>query len=76
MPYRLPLTGIAADLRGDAALQLEIMLGEATRTDSRHFTHAVTGAGVAKIILSADGAAHGLEIEASEGKTTILRFED
>ena len=72
----LPLAGIDVDVRGEDAPTIEIMLGGNTKTDSSHLTHMVAGAKFAKIVLSADGEADGLEIEDSKGKTTFLRFEN
>lgn len=72
----LPLAGIDVDARGESAPTIEIMLGDSTKTDSLHLTHVVSGARFAKIVLSANGDADGLEMEDSQGKTTILRFEN
>ncbi len=71
----LPLAGIDVDGRGENAPTIEIVLGDAAQADSRHLTHTVAKARTVKIILSANGEADGLEIEDSEEKTAILRFE-
>jgi hypothetical protein len=70
----LPLAGISADVQGEN-LTIEIMLGDKADAKMHHLTHTVKGARLMKVILSADGAADGLEIKGAEGKTTILRFE-
>ena len=72
----LPLTGIDIDTHGKESPTIEIMLGDATKADSRHMTHVVSGARSVKIVLSASGDADGLEIVDAEGKTTILQFEN
>ena len=72
----LPLAGIDVDLHGENAPTVEIMLGDSAKTNSQHMAHVVSGARFAKITLSANGAADGLEIEDAQGKTTILRFEN
>lgn len=72
----LPLAGIDVDARDKEMPTIEIMLGDANKGDSRHFTHTVAGARFVKIVLSSGGEADGLEIEDANGKTTVLRFED
>ena len=71
----LPLMGIDLDTHGENGPTVEIMLGDSTRSDSRHLTHVVQGARFVKIVLSASGEADGLEIDDAEGKTTVLQFE-
>jgi hypothetical protein len=72
----LPLAGVDLDARAENAPVIEIMLGGDAADGSRHLTHTVQRARLVKIVLSAHGKADGLEIEDSEGKTTVLRFED
>lgn len=64
----LPFSGIDADTGGDAPT-IEIMLGD-------DFTHTVKNAKSIKINFNFDENADGLDILDSEGKTTILRFEN
>jgi hypothetical protein len=72
----LPLIGIDVDAGSDGQPPtIEIILGDSVVADSRHLTHTIDSVRLAKIILSMDGTADGLEIEDLEGKTTILRFE-
>ena len=56
----LPLAGI------------DFELGDAAEHGSLHFTHTVADARFVKIVLSANGC----DIEDSQGKTTVLRFEN
>lgn len=72
----LPLAGIDVDVHGEFAPTVEIMLGNSSKTDSRHMTHVIKQAQSAGIVLSADGNDDGLEITDAEGKTTFLRFEN
>ena len=71
----LPLIGVDVDTSGAGVPNVEIILGNSKNGDSRHLTHTVQGARQAKIVLSSDGTADGLEIEDAEVKTTVLRFE-
>lgn len=71
----LPLAGIDADLSNENAPAIEIMLGDGAK-DSRQMTHTVKNARIVKIILSANGAQDGLEVEDADNKTTFLRFEN
>lgn len=72
----MPLEGIDVDTRDGNTPTVEIMLGDATRTDSQHLTHTITNVKTVKIILTADGAADGLEIDHDKRKVTVLRFEN
>lgn len=72
----LPLAGIAVDARNAEKPIVEMMLSDATRTDSQHLTHTITGAKTVKIILTLNGEADSLEIDDAAGKVTVLRFEN
>lgn len=72
----LPLAGVDVDTHSKVEPVVEIMLGDAAKDDSSHLTHTVHNARFVRIVLSASGEADGLDIENSEGETTILRFED
>ena len=60
------LGGIDFDKHGDS---IEIMLGDV-------MTHTVKNVKMIKISFSLNGVNDGLDITDSEGKTTILRFEN
>lgn len=69
----LPLTGIDVDSHDEhQGPTVEIMLGS---DEKGHMTHVVKDARFVRIVLSASGETDGLDIEDSEGKTTVLRFE-
>jgi hypothetical protein len=72
----LPLEGIDLDTRGSEAPTVEIMLGNDGKQEARDFTHKIAKARFIKFILSASGESDGLDIEAEDGATTILRFEN
>lgn len=61
------LTGIDVDAHGETPT-VEIMLGD--------LTHTVKNAKSLQIRLSLEGTDDGLDITDSDGKTTILRFEN
>jgi hypothetical protein len=64
----LPLAGVDTDTHGESPT-IEIMLGN-------DFTHTVKGAKSIKIHFNFDENSDGLDITDTEGKTTILRFEN
>lgn len=72
----LPLAGVDADVHGEALPSVEIMLGDMQNAESRRLTHVVSNARNLKIILSAQGDADGLDVEDSDGRITMLRFEN
>jgi hypothetical protein len=63
----LPLTGIDVDFHGDIPA-IEIVLGD--------YTHSIKGARRFELHFSLNGDDDGISIIDSEGKTTVLRFED
>ena len=71
----LPLAGIDLDKDGEGAPLIEIMLGGEGVKAEGNMTHTVTRVQRIKFHLTADGMDDGLDIEDSEGMTTILRFE-
>jgi hypothetical protein len=70
------LTGVSAETDSDGAVSAEIMLETPRGTDNGHFTHSVRDVRSLRIILTPNGESDGLEIEDSNGATTILRFEN
>jgi hypothetical protein len=71
----LPLAGIDLDPDGPTGPEVEIMLDNRTAPPAT-MTHRVMGARFVKITLSATGEADGLEIQNSNGETTVLQFEN
>lgn len=70
----LPLVGVDIDPDGERGPAIQIMLQKPGQV--AHMTHTVTGATSVKFTLSASGNADGLEIDNSDGETTVLQFED
>jgi len=71
----LPLAGLDIDARDGTGLNIQIMLGD-SRLGPNHMTHVVKGARSLKVLLSSSDNGDGLEIEGSDGMTTVLHFEE
>ena len=67
----LPLQGITADLKGGGEDVISIILGGGA---TEHVTHSITGPTHVRIEQTEDGADMTLQIESSDGVTTLLRF--
>ncbi len=72
----LPLTGVDIELHGENAPTIEIMLGDKTDRESRHFTRSIKNVRQIKFELSFNTENDGLEITDDDGKITVLRFEN
>lgn len=72
----MPLAGIDIDIHGNAMPTVEIMLGNFEKPESSQMTHIIANTRFVRIVLSASGESEGLDIEDSQGRTTILRFEN
>ena len=70
----LPLAGISLETKGEGAPRVEIMLGGMGEVE-RSMTHTVARVRKVRLQLTPDGGDDSLEVEDSEGMTTILRFE-
>ena len=70
----LPLAGIDLDTDGKGGTTVEIMLGGDGATEV-NMTHSVACVQKIRVQLTADGQGDSLEVEDSEGVTTLLRFE-
>ena len=71
----LPLSDIDVDPDGSTGPQVQIMLDNGP-TAPANLTHRVIGARFVKITLSVTGEADGLEIQNSNGETTVVQFEN
>lgn len=71
----LPLQGLDIESDHAGSITLQIVLGGNGRSAMRHFTHVVRSPRLLKFTLSMSGEADGLEINDSDGKTTVLLFE-
>jgi hypothetical protein len=70
----LLFAGMALEMDGERGPSVEIMLQVPAAPTRDHMTHMVTG--VKRVELETlDGRDQALEIEDSEGDTTIMRFE-
>jgi len=70
----LLFAGMALEMDGERGPSVEIMLQAPAAVSRDHMTHMVTG--VKRVELETlDGRDQALEIEDSEGATTIMRFE-
>lgn len=72
----LPLAGIDADTHDGNRAAVEIMLGDAARDETRHFTHCVRNVNHVRLHFSPDGHDDQVKIEDADGATTVLRFEN
>lgn len=70
----LPLAGIDLDTDGKGGKTIEIMLGGEGETEA-NMSHCVSRVQKIRLQLTADGEDDGLDVEDSDGVTTILRFE-
>jgi len=71
----LPFVGVSYETKGDAAGSVEVVLGGETAADQRHLTHLIPSVEHIYPYLDAAGIEQGIEIEASDGTKTLLRFE-
>lgn len=71
----MPLNGITVEAN-DRRTDVELMFADAGGTGETQMTHVVRDAGSMKIELGLTGEKDSLEICDSEGKHTVLRFEN
>jgi len=67
----LPLQGISAELKGDGEDTISIIIGEAPE---QHVTHSIAAPAHVRLEETEQGAHEALQIETTDGNTTLLRF--
>jgi hypothetical protein len=71
----LPLIGISFETKGDAAGNVEIILGGETAAEERHLTHTISEVERIAPLIGPTGFEEGLGIEDKSGVKTLLRLE-
>lgn len=71
----LPLLGVSFETKGDAAGNVEVILGGETAEEPRHLTHTISKVERIAPLIGTTTLEDGLGFEDEEGGKTLLRFE-
>ena len=71
----LPFVGVSFEAKGDAAGNVEIILGGETLADPRHLTHTIPNVQRLAPLPGTTSLEEGLLFEDQDGTKTLLRFE-